>query len=273
MNGESKPRAKQKAKPGSQPQSEKAQNVNNILKASVVEPILQPEAFIIVQARRGSTRLRDKVLLPLGKTNLLGFLLEKLKTVRNAGGVILATTRESEDDALVAIAESLNIPTIRGAVDDVLSRYVSAIEAFDVKTVIRLTADCPLHDPKLIESALDLFKHLNTDYLSNTQVRTYPRGFDIEICKAELLQKLNSQKCTAAEREHVTLAVPKSQNFSQEGRDDSDWRLTVDELPDYLLVNRIVEEFEGRRYDLKELQALLDRHPEWRAINQHVRQK
>ncbi len=237
-------------------------------------------AFVIVQARMGSTRLRGKALYSLQNKPLLEYLLEKLKTIRNVEGVILATTHLPEDDVLEGIAARLSIPTIRGDVDNVLSRFHEAIVHFSMKTVIRLTADCPLHDPCLIEQPLELYYEKGIDFLSNTIERTYPRGFDIEIASAELLSKLHKESNTTdQEREHVTLGIAKLACkrgcFFQDERDDSLWRLTVDEMADYLLVQRVVEEFTDRNlpYSLGTLQSILDKHPEWRSINQHVEQK
>jgi spore coat polysaccharide biosynthesis protein SpsF len=158
---------------------------------------------VIVQARTGSTRLPGKVLADLGGQPLLGFMLDRLAGLA-VDHLVVATSTLPADDAVVDVARAAGVAVIRGSERDVLGRFTSVLEAFPCDDVVRLTADCPLADPLLVTQALELHHRSGADYSSNTLVRTFPDGLDVEVVTASALREAADDASDPAEREHVT---------------------------------------------------------------------
>ncbi|MBW3589261.1 MAG: GNAT family N-acetyltransferase [Actinobacteria bacterium] len=156
----------------------------------------------ILQARMGSRRLPGKTLMPLGDETVLTFILKRLQRVK--AKVMVATSSEKEDDPIEQEAERLGVPAVRGDSMDVLHRFLEVLDAFPAETVVRVTGDCPFIDPGLINEAVERFDSSGADYLSNSLVRTYPKGLDVEVLRASTLREADRQAKEAAEREHVT---------------------------------------------------------------------
>jgi len=166
----------------------------------------QPRTGIVVQARLGSTRLPGKVLLELtGGDTVLGFLLKRLSLCRRADCVVVATTDRSRDDALAAWLEERNIPFFRGSEDDCLDRFLKTCKTFDIDVAVRVTSDCPLADPGVIDSMLDYYlaNARFVDYLSNRQFTNYPEGLDAEIFTIEMLGTAAREAIETRDREHI----------------------------------------------------------------------
>ena len=245
-----------------------------------------PQAFfpcmIIVQARMGSTRLPGKVLKPVLGKPLLSYLVERLRRVQYIEGIVIATSTNPIDDEIASFCDAHSLHCFRGSEDDVLGRYYAAAEAFDLEVVVRITADCPLIDPKLIDRALFCMRthYDELDYLSNALERTFPRGMDIEIIRFDALKEAFYHAKEKSEREHVTPFIIKQPghfklgNFFQK-QDESRHRLTVDTVEDFTLIRYILEELypKNSEFDLQDIMRLLDTHKEWEKINQHVMQK
>ena len=157
----------------------------------------------IIQARMGSTRLPGKVLADLGGRPLLEFMLTRLSTlpVRH---LVVATSELAADDPIDQLCADLGVPTFRGSQDDVLGRFAGALNAFPAHTVVRLTGDCPLSDPQIIIGAIELAERTGADYTSNTLIRTFPDGLDVEVMLAEALLTAADNATDPIEREHVT---------------------------------------------------------------------
>lgn len=242
----------------------------------------KPHVSIIVQARMGSTRLPGKVLKTvLGKT-LLAHMVERLRRVRNADSVIIATTVEPADDAIVAECARLGVLCTRGSEDDVLDRYHAAAKTVKADVVVRCTSDCPVIDPELVEELIARFLAAgDRDYGSNAAIdRTYPRGLDAEICTFAALETANKESTSAFEREHVLeFLLVRPQRFKQlsltHREDLSRHRWTVDTPEDFELVKRILESLypKDARFTWTDVLALLDAHPDWPLLNAHVKQK
>lgn len=245
----------------------------------------QPEfspCMLVVQARLGSTRLPGKVLRPLLGKPLVHYLIERLRRVQSVQGIVIATTTNAEDDQLVDFCNKEGLHVVRGAVDDVLSRYILASDAFGLDVVVRITADCPLIDPDLIEKGLALFRqHSNTlDYLSICHNRTYPLGMDFEIIQVKSLRKAYLLAKDPAEKEHVTPYIwrhPEQFQLAnmQQKEHQAEYRLTVDTLEDFMLVERIYKTLypQNPEFGRKEIVALLKKHPDWLLLNAHIQQK
>lgn len=234
---------------------------------------------IVTQARSGSTRLPRKVLLEVGGKTLLEHHLDRLA----ASGlpVFVATTTDPADDEIVAIAERLGHGVHRGSEDDVLSRFQETATAFGLDAIVRVTSDCPLVDGALIASAAEQWLAAEDPwlYLSNTQVRSFPRGFDFEVFGAGPLAMAHAQARKPFEREHVTPFLYDVKNDWVHKQDvvwpddKSAYRVTLDTEDDLTLIRTLVEEYDAASMSVGQIIALLDEHPELVAINAEVEQK
>lgn len=237
---------------------------------------------IIVQARLGSTRLPRKVVREVMGKPLLGFLLERLQRVKEAQRIIVATTKEPQDDLLVSLCETLSVETFRGASDNVLERYYLASLASGAETVVRITADCPLMDPSIVDKAIVAYMESlpPVDYLSNTVFRTYPRGMDVEVFSHKALRIAFEEHKDLYSQEHVTPYIYQHPDIFRLGefnyaKDHHKIRLTVDEEADFVLIKKIIEYLYpiNPHFTLEEVLDCLEKHPDWKKINAHVIQQ
>jgi glutamate-1-semialdehyde 2,1-aminomutase len=227
---------------------------------------------VILQARMGSSRLPGKVLADLGGRPMLAFLVERLQRCQVVDQIILATTDQPEDDALVALSYRLGLATVRGSEHDVLARFAVAAESTDAPVLVRITGDCPLLDPVLLGDMIAAFQQKDIDYLSNCLPPTYPDGLDIEIFRRDALLRAH-QDCTILDqREHVTPWIRKSGFFRLGNQahhaDLSSLRWTVDEPEDLEVLRSVVANFGGRS-DFSWLQVfeLYQQQPDLFAAN------
>ena len=201
----------------------------------------------VVQARLGSTRLPNKVMATIGDVTLIGFLLRRLSKSQLIDEIILATSTNPVNDPLSQHVSDLGYSVVRGSEDDVLDRYLLAANSTSADVVIRITGDCPLVDPDLVDQMLTQFFEANVDYLSNTNPPTFPDGFDVEVFTTTALKRSGGLAANAFDREHVTPQLRKNPIFSQfnvtNPLDYSHLRLTVDEQADLLVVRQIVDFF------------------------------
>lgn len=165
-----------------------------------------PLNLAILQARMSSSRLPGKVMAPVLGEPMIGRQVERLRRARRIDKLVVATSIEPSDDPLEAYVQSLGVQVFRGPLDDVLERFRATLARHpEAKTVVRLTADCPLADPELIDQVIEHHHAAGADYTSNTLgTRTYPHGLDIEVIKAEALIDAAGRARDAYEREHVT---------------------------------------------------------------------
>jgi spore coat polysaccharide biosynthesis protein SpsF len=207
----------------------------------------------VVQARTGSTRLPGKVLQDLGGRPLLRFMLDRLADLR-VDEVVVATSTLERDDAVAEIARDAGRPVVRGSETDVLDRFATALATHPADHVVRLTADCPLADPVLVESVLARHLDRGADYTSNVFPRTFPRGLDCEVMTADALRTAHAEAVDPAEREHVTpflyrrperFALANMRNDLPLGREG--W--TVDTPDDLAFVRKIVAAMHERSGD------------------------
>jgi spore coat polysaccharide biosynthesis protein SpsF len=236
----------------------------------------------VIQARMGSSRLPGKVLMPVAGRTLMSYLVERLRKAARVDELVVATTTHPRDDAIVVFCEAERIGVVRGSEQDVLSRFVVAARATRADVVVRVTADCPLLEPALVDRAVQVFVegHGRPDYVSNMLPPTWPYGMAVEVFAAETLLIADAEAIDPAEREHVTPFIyRRPERFRIESLvlqpDRSSERWTVDTPEDFELVSRILAELYPRKpgFLLEDVVALLDEHPDWRSINRHVRQK
>lgn len=240
---------------------------------------------IIVQARMGSTRLPGKVLKPVLGKPLLGYLIERLRKVRLANQIIIATTQEPLDDVIESFCQRLNVACFRGASENVLDRYLEAAKKYSVDIVVRITADCPLIDPSLIDNVIKAYLQNENalDYVSNcaTFERTFPRGMDTELVTVDALTRINKFLDLTLDKEHVTSFIHRKPNLFRrldlcQAVDQSMYRLTVDMEEDFILIKKILERLYpqmGAHFALKDIFDLFDQDATLFFINSAVEQK
>ncbi len=237
---------------------------------------------IIVQARMTSTRLPGKILKEVLGKPLLEYQLERLARVRRAAAVVIATTVNATDEPVAALCGRLEVPCFRGSEHDVLSRYYFAAAEHGADTVVRVTSDCPLIDPAVIDQVIALYEdnYPRYAYASNIGARTYPRGMDTEVFPFSALAAAHTEAVLPGDREHVTPFIRRetgrfpAANLSY-GRDASGHRWTVDTPEDFLLIEKMLTALypHNPAFTLEDCLALLAANPGWSALNEHIRQK
>ncbi len=227
----------------------------------------------IVQARMGSTRLPGKALAPIAGRPMLWHVLTRVRAARSAERVVLATTTDERDTPLAELAAALDVPVFRGSESDVLDRYHHAAGAHGAMVIVRLTADNPLQDPRVIDETVALFGRTDASYASNVHPRTYPRGLDVEVISRAALDAAWREATDPFDREHVTPYIWKQpERFSQvnlaAAQDRSSWRWTVDEVEDLAFVRAVYDRLwqeKGGVFDAQAVTALLETQPALRA--------
>jgi spore coat polysaccharide biosynthesis protein SpsF len=241
-------------------------------------PAAGPRIVGVVQARMGSSRLPGKVLRPLAGRSVLGRVVRAARESGVLADLVVATSTEAADDAVVAECDRLGVAWHRGPVDDVLTRFVGALDAHPGDAVMRFTADCPLLDPEIITLVAAVWHAVpGLDYASTSIARTLPRGLDVEIIRADTLRTLD-RLATDHHRVHVTsYAYSRPELFRVLGvtltPDRSDLRLTLDTEADWTLVRAVTDHFGDVSVPLAKLADWLDGQPALRAVNAGVRQK
>jgi len=241
---------------------------------------MEKKVVIIIQARMQSIRLPGKVMLKVLDRPLLSYLVERLEKVHNAQDIVIATTLDPEDNAIVEFSKTEGISAYCGSTEDVLKRYLLAAQEHSADVVVRITGDCPLIDPQVVEKVIQYFLDHNFDYVGNTLTLTYPRGMDTEVFSMKALEDAAQHAKEKSEREHVTLFmyrhperfrlanVPYSKNVSK-------YRLTLDTEEDYTLIKRILEALYPKKpnFTLGDMLHYLEENPKLSDINAHVKQK
>ncbi|MBH11239.1 MAG: glutamate-1-semialdehyde aminotransferase [Candidatus Marinimicrobia bacterium] len=229
----------------------------------------------IVQARMGSSRLPGKVMKKICDKTLIEILLERLSASSKVDKVILATTTNSNENEMVNCVEDLGYFVFRGSENDVLDRYYKAAKIFPAKYVVRITGDCPLIDPTLVDNTIEYIDKLKYDYVSNAMPPTYPDGLDVEVFTFHALEKSWKNAKTSVQREHVTPYMIESLEFkigNCSNKDNfSDERWTVDEPEDLDLVRKIFDYFTPKLdFKWEDVMALKNENPAMFDVNKHI---
>jgi len=231
----------------------------------------------IVQARVGSTRLPQKVLKSIAGKPMLWHVFDRLKRSKLIDEVVLATTAKGEDAQLLKIAEEGGANVFRGSEEDVLDRYFRAATEFKADVVVRITADCPLVDPEVVDATIKRFLDGDFDYISNIVKPTYPDGLDVEVFSYGALEKAWKGARRSSEREHVTAYIrnhPRSFKIgSVEHRENlSGMRWTVDTEKDLKFVREVYKRLykKGRIFFMRDVLKLLEKQPELVEINKGI---
>jgi spore coat polysaccharide biosynthesis protein SpsF len=233
----------------------------------------------IIQARMGSTRLPGKILRPLAGRPVLGWVLRAARQAERVDDIVVATTVEAADDATEAFCRDEGVAVHRGSVEDVLTRFLGALDqaAPTADAVLRLTADCPLLDPRLLDAGIGAFGAGDLEYLSTGQPRSLPRGLDVEVVSVAALRAADP-RAEGVERVHVTPYLYLRPAEHRVGGlvfqpDNSDLRVTLDTPEDATLLEALAAELGDRVIPWREVVALLRNRPDLVALNAEVRQK
>ncbi|PAJ72200.1 hypothetical protein CJF42_22530 [Pseudoalteromonas sp. NBT06-2] len=234
----------------------------------------------IIQARMGSTRLPGKVLKPLLGKPMLAHQISRIKKCTKIDKLVIATSNLEQDNDIYKLAQSFNIPCYRGSQDNVLKRFYEASLVYSPTHIVRLTADCPVIDAKLIDDVIALHLSENNDYTANCEENkyTFPDGLDVEIFSFQALLSSYKNATNKSDLEHVTPYIIEHSDIFKLGilHQEENWsymRLTVDNIEDFQLIEHIYKALYEKnndfdRFDIKEF---LDSHPELIKLNQNYK--
>jgi len=229
----------------------------------------------IIQARMQSTRLPGKVIRSICGEPMINLILERLSKAKRIDQIVLATSEDSANDQLVKTVSELGYTVYCGSEDDVLDRYYQVAKEVGADTIVRITGDCPLIDPTLVDEVIARFLETGVEYACNILPPTYPDGLDIEVFTFSALEKAWKHAKKPGQREHVTPYIRESDEFTQlnfsNNIDYSNERWTVDELEDFEVIQKICEHFYPRKdFGWLEVLALRNVHPEFFIANRHL---
>jgi spore coat polysaccharide biosynthesis protein SpsF len=226
----------------------------------------------LIQARMSSSRLPGKVLKDIAGQPMLLHVIRRAKQASSIDLVAVITSTHKDDDPIGILCKENGIPCFRGSLDDVLDRYYQAAIYFQADIVVRLTADCPLLDPKIIDKVVQAFHKGAFDYVSNTLECTYPDGLDTEIFRFGALERAWKEAGLKSEREHVTAYIYKHPELFRLGSvkqepDLSSLRWTVDTPQDLDFVRIIYNLIKDVDFGMHEILKLRKTHPEVLKLN------
>lgn len=233
----------------------------------------------IIQARMGATRLPGKVLLPLGRGTALSEELSRVKRAKRIDKIVVATTTSSADDKLAEYLKESGYEYFRGSETDVLDRYWQTAKNAGIKSsdaIVRLTADCPLIDPAVIDEVVSTYLRGGYDFVSNSlEPYSYPDGMDCEVFSFQDLERAAREATLPSHREHVTFYFWQNPDkfkiyYRKYEKDLSKYRLTLDTPEDYELIKSVYEHFIDKDFDMQEVITFLDQHPDIKKINASI---
>ena len=230
----------------------------------------------LVQARMGSTRLPGKVLRAIVGKPMIELLLARLSQSSELDEIVVAASEEVKNDKLQSVVESLNYKCTRGSEKNVLNRFYESAKSVGADVIVRITGDCPLVDPTLVDECIRSYKDSDVDYFSNIDPATYPDGLDIEVMSFESIERANNETDSEFDREHVTPYIRNSDSFSKSSiqyvKDLSTQRWSVDEPEDLIVVTNVFEHFSPNLYfDWKQVLELRRSQPKLFQANRQIK--
>ena len=225
----------------------------------------------IIQARTGSTRLPDKIFEKINDSTVLECLIQQLSYSQLLTNKIIATSTSTKDDSIENFAKSKKIDFFRGQEIDVLDRYYQCAKKFNLKNIIRITADCPFIDPTIIDKVLSIYQSGNYDYVSNFYKNRCPSGFEVEVFSFSCLESSWTQ-ANGDEREHVTKFIYNNPKFFKIGSFDNDksypnLHLSVDTKDDLKLISSLYDKIDSKPILLSNILEILNQCPDLLKIN------
>lgn len=231
----------------------------------------------IIQARVGSTRLPGKVLKKIEGRTVLEHVINRVQAAKKIDDIVIATTVKKKDLEIVQLCAKLGISIFCGSEDDVLDRYYQTARLFKAEHIVRITSDCPLIDPKVIDKVIELYFNKNADYATNTIPETFPDGLDTEIFSFEILSTAWKNAKLFSEREHVTPYIRKNPNIFKLANFKSNINLknkrwTIDESIDLKFIKIIYKNLYAKDslFGMRKILDFLKTHPEVEEINKGI---
>lgn len=232
----------------------------------------------VIQARMGATRLPGKVMLDILGKPVLWHVVDRVSKALLIDGLVVATTTKPEDDILEKFCRKNNISIFRGSEEDVLDRYYHCAKKYNMENIVRITADCPLHDPQVIDLVIEIYENGNYDYISNIDPPSYPDGIDVEVFSFSALENAWNNAKMSSEREHVTAYIRKNINLFRAGNvlnkiDFSGLRWTLDQEEDFKFIQTVYKELDGLNnglFYMNDILELINRHPELLKTNSNI---
>lgn len=235
-----------------------------------------------IEARMTSSRLPGKVLKEVAGLPMLHYLISRLRAVPSLDAIVLATTTNETDDVLISFAENEGIASFRGSECNVMERVIGAADSANADVVVEITGDCPIIDPEIVEQVIRMFLTHDADYVSNSDIRSYPDGMDTQVFSLDTLKRSAAMTSNPLDHEHVTLHIRNNPELFSKvhlvAPPEIHWPelgLTLDEKADYDLLKRIIKYFGDKKplFGCHDVLRLLRDNPEWVEINQDVRRK
>jgi len=234
----------------------------------------------IIQARVGSTRLPEKVLMELAGKTVLEHVIERVSKSEKINKVIVATSDKTGDDKIEELCRKLNITCYRGSENDVLDRFYQAAKEFSYPNIIRITGDCPMIDPEIIDQTIELYEEEKLDYATNVIPPTFPKGLDVEIFTFESLEKAWREVASGPEREHVTVYFWRHPEIFKQKHlvnkiNISAKRWVLDYEVDYKFLQEVFNNLYAAKPDfrLKDVLEFLKANPDLEKINERIDRK
>ncbi len=243
---------------------------------------MKPKVVATIEARMGSSRLPGKVLAPIMGRPSLSWIIERVKRAKTVDEIVVATTTKAADDKIATLAKAERVGVFRGSEEDVLGRVVQAGEKLGADILVRLTADCPLADWRIVDGLVKIYQSGNYDYVSNVIERSFPLGFDVEVLSFKKLQEIEKMVVEQVYREHPPYyfySHPREFRLKNwKAKDKMYWpdlRVTLDTKEDYLVLTKIFEELYPNNSDFsaEDVVELMRRHPEWVVLSSQIKHR
>ena len=226
----------------------------------------------IIQARTASTRFPKKILNKIDEMHtVLEFLIKQLKNSRKIDKIVIATTCSNDDEKIIELCKQLDLDFFQGDENDLVDRYYKCAKKFNFENIIRITSDCPLMDPYLVDEGIDKFLEEECDYLTNS-TGSFPHGVDFSIFKFSVLEKTWKNAHLLSEKEHIIPYMEKNESnfntiFIKNDSDHSKFRITLDWPDDLELLRIIVSRIDNRPILIQDVVKLLDNNLNLLKIN------
>jgi len=234
-----------------------------------------------IEARMTSSRLPGKVLMQaINGMSMLEFMIQRVKKSQLIDQIIVATTINDTDDPIFNICQKLSINCYRGSEDDVLLRVLNAHKSVNSQIIVELTGDCPLIDPEIIDKVINIYLNNNFDYVSNSHIRSFPDGVDVQVFSFDILKEISIKTKEPYDRENVSSYIYRSGEYSLEAitaGKELFWpelRITLDDKGDYYLIKKIIEYFYANKkfeFSLKDIVNYLKENKQLLELNKDAR--
>ena len=253
----------------------------NFTKLNLRSMQMKSKIVASIEARMTSSRLPGKVLMPAtSEASMLEYMIHSVKQSRLIDDIIVATTVNETDQPIVELCNKLGVKYYRGSEDDVLLRVLEAHKSIDSKIIVELTGDCPLIDAQIVDKIIQIYLDNDYDYVSNSHVRSYPDGFDVQVFSVDCLEDVSNSKNEQYDRENVSSYIYRSDKYKLDAviADKElfwpDLRVTLDDTGDYKLIKSIIENLEPKhhnKFKALDVVQLLKSRPELLQLNKDAR--